>query len=126
MCNFVKILLENVFSYFGNRSTSVKTLNVILEKKQHSSKYGVTKFYNNGEDLTVIIYVGNHTSEIHVLGTLIHELAHCLLPPCMNHNAFWITITSCLISVSETFLPEGDMHRLAVLEVGPNFKPKYF
>ncbi len=121
-----KILLENVFSYFGNRSTSVKTLNVILEKKQHSSKYGVTKFYNNGEDLTVIIYVGNHTSEIHVLGTVLHEIGHCLLTPYMDHNAFWVTITACLVSVAQTFLPTSDMYRIAVAEVGPNFKPKYF
>lgn len=82
--------------------------------------------------VTIRLYLRHHESDIHFLGTLLHELGHCFIITNINggHTDEWLETTAHLMMVVNHFIPElplldSGRHNLCAVAFGPNFCDKF-
>ena len=65
--------------------------------------------WNAYDNLDIHVYLGDHVSETHFVGSLIHETAHSLVNTLENegHTDEWIRVTVRLMKLINIF-PHGD------------------
>lgn len=77
---------------------------------------------------TIDIFWKHHISDIHVLGTLLHEIGHCFVFNYENggHTEDWLETTNLLMQAANYFLEkipvlQGQGHNLCAAALGPNY-----
>ena len=123
--------LQYILPFLTKRKSNLKSLEIELLNGYtylHNA-YGVTGFPNDHQ-IFIKLDITKHHSEMHVLGTLLHELAHALLPDFMKHNNLWLTTLTCLISIVKSSklikVKEYEYQTLLGCMTGCNFKAKLF
>ncbi len=117
---FGLMVLEQLLTYFSSRKSDVKRINIILNPSKNSSRYGITRF-NSKEEIEIEIYCGSHISLKHCIATMLHEVAHSMLLPDIQHCNLWSTTYACLAAIYQTFnIPGCHYQHIVVSEIGQN------
>ena len=89
--------------------------------------WGYTKYTISMPEREVHLFLQHHFSDMHFMGTLLHELGHCFVHTFENggHTEEWLQTTNKLKQIINHFIGEipvldSAWHELCVVSNGPN------
>ena len=124
-------VMSILLTLLDRRMVTFVNLSIFIHEGQHNSDG--TRFtlgetvYKSSNRLEIHVYLAHHLSDIHFLGTLLHELGHCLVDTFENggHTEEWLQTTNKLMQVINHFIGEVPVldsarHHLCAADEGPN------